>query len=279
MTAMLGTAVTLEPLWWCLFLSASTALTIGGGRPFWWLTALLGTVSAVIPLVFFLFSLPGADFTANARSPALPLFAGGLPRFFTVFPLASWCFCGIEGLTLACDEVREVRGHASRTPAGWCRQSSQWGPAVAVFADFSMRRRGLTGRTAPDWLTHAELMGWALSVAPPPQPKKHMHRGLLWCIGTCCLAAVLIALGLSWSAPGVEYYAVAGFPLSNVFSKVRQTSQVSGQARRRRSASELTHIKRGLLCLACSRISGLTRHLSSDCLLIEPAEVACASRR
>ena len=103
----------IEPLYWFLFHVVALCFHVYGGNVFWVTNAVLGVVTLLLIIVYILGTSKQMDFyeyvTEDPISRSQPhsrimLLSDTL----SVLPLTTWMFAGVEMITQAGDEVKEV---------------------------------------------------------------------------------------------------------------------------------------------------------------------------
>ena len=103
-----------EPLYWLAFYIIALTIHLTDATIFWRFNMIIGCISFLLIVLYFVASLPTMDFNAYVFTQSDPIFSAGPRQFLYYFPLASWFYVGIEVLTLSCEEVNEVSANKNQ---------------------------------------------------------------------------------------------------------------------------------------------------------------------
>eukprot|EP00981_Chlorochromonas_danica_P004134 scaffold808_cov180-Ochromonas_danica.AAC.2 len=104
-SAITGTARNAEPIYWLFFYTICLPLHILGGSAFWKVGAVLAVWIVILVLVYLLGNAGGAVLKEDHTGDVAQLDPEAL-SFLRYFPMAGWCYKGIEVMTLTCDNIR-----------------------------------------------------------------------------------------------------------------------------------------------------------------------------
>jgi ethanolamine permease len=109
-TELTGASSSLEPLYWGLFYITAIAIHSSGGRFFWRFNLFLALISLILLLIYILGSAKWADFPVYAVGESHgQWFKGGMKEFIRQMYLSTWFFVGVEGITIACQDVPDPK--------------------------------------------------------------------------------------------------------------------------------------------------------------------------
>jgi ethanolamine permease len=114
-TELTGASQSLEPLYWAIFYITAMAIHCYGGRFFWKFNMFLALVSLVLLLVYILGAARWANFSVYAVGDSHgQWFKGGLREFTRQVYISTWFFVGVEGITIACQDVPNPKHNIPR---------------------------------------------------------------------------------------------------------------------------------------------------------------------
>jgi ethanolamine permease len=114
-TDLTGASRSLEPLYWAVFYVTAMAIHCSGGRFFWRFNLFLALASLTLLLLYILGAARWANFSVYAVGDSHgQWFHGGMREFIRQVYLSTWFFVGVEGITIACQDVPNPKQNIPR---------------------------------------------------------------------------------------------------------------------------------------------------------------------
>lgn len=104
-----GTTSNIEPVWWFVAYVVMMVFHVKGGKVFWHFMSVCTVVILIFLAIYLFGSIPNLNFEKYAYSnKKIVGFQASFDEFMLILRLPAWFFIGVDLMSLACEEVRDV---------------------------------------------------------------------------------------------------------------------------------------------------------------------------